>query len=250
MTPIDVGEKWAAVLGVKPVLSKRVEKITDGQKAEVASLEETIAKKAKALVNDSLVPPGFAFVDYEKVLDQTMEEIDIPQIEAMIRALPGEDQLAYMTIAKKQYMALQSSIPRSTYQTFAGSENLTPDFSALVEFNDLFNGLEDPISFLFGAVADGSLDRGVANAVKTVFPTLTLAILAAIQDAVADKISKSKSYTLPWKAEIGMQAFLGAPIEPGIPAPQGKPEAPAQRKKPSKDVQDALLTPTQKVDAS
>lgn len=245
---IEPGEAWAAVIGVKPVLSKRVETITKDQIAEVMRIEDTIAKRARALTKDAIAAFPIDLVDYQRVLTETSEAMDQPQVLAMIRPLPPADQLPYMTVAQRQFTALQTAIPKANWSTIAGPQPLPPDLNALVEFSALYAALDDPISWAFGAMSDGSMGSELAEAVKLVFPTLTAAITAAIMVAVMDRAATSKGkYILPWRTEIGVAAWMGLPPEVPLPPPPDESEKPDEKGDKDEAGKDAM-TQTERIE--
>lgn len=245
---LDVGEGWAAIIGVGPVLSKRVEKITESQFKEAAKIHETITKRARSLVNGTIVPAQVPIVDYMKTLELSSGAMDEAQIVAMQSALPPNDQGAYMVVAQRQYTAIQATIPKLSYTTGAGEQIMTPDLSELVDFSDFYALLDDPLVTVFGAIAGGSLHMKQAEFWQEAFPSMTKVITAAIQDAIAERVAKAPGFTLPWKVEIGYAAWSGKP--PEIPAPSAQPP-PMPEEQPGEDKSDRSgMTPAEKLESA
>lgn len=247
---LDVGEGWACVIGLKAVLSSRVEKITEAQFREAAKIHETITKRAKSLVNGSIVPAQIAIVDYPKVLEQTSHtfEDDEAQIVAMISALPPNDQGPYLACARRQFQAIQKVIPKLTYSTLAGDQALTPDLSELTDFSDFCALLHEPLVAPFGAIAGGTFHRGMAEAFRAVFPTLSAAIDSAIDEAKTARVVKDRNFTFPWKVEIGLGAWMGQPE--AVPLPSAPPPPPAEGEPGSEDADRDALTPSERIESA
>ncbi len=246
---IDPGEAFAEAIGVNPILSKRVEKITDKQKKAVLTLTERIHKMCKSLLRGTIVPWATEECDYFKVLDLTSGAMDVPQIVEMISEIPDEAQLPYMTVARKIYSTLQNSIPKSGGKTITGVDVVKPNETALLKFNELYSAMDRPVEYSIGAIADGSITPDIANAVKMVFPTITSYINECIQTEISLK-GKGKAFALPWKVNAGLLSWLGAPQEPPIPAPPIQPqEKPANSEGESKSDAATEMTQTQKVES-
>jgi len=231
------------------VLSKRVETINRAQFAAVAKVPETIRRQAKALAADTIVPAALPTVDYQQMLEDTSGSWsdDEAQVAMMIRPLPDGIELAYMHLAATEFALLQKALPKAGWQTYAGTENLEPDPMAMLQFTEVFAAFDDPMGYVFGAIADGSMSRDVAKLVRQTFPTLTAAIDAEIHQAVVEKVAKTKDYVLPWRAEIGMQAWTDQPLETSPPAPP-LPAPPASKADDDK-IDTTDLTPAQRVEA-
>jgi len=248
---IDPGEALAAVLGVRPVLSAKVETISPRQLEQAAKLPETIRKRARALVADAIVPAQLPSIDYQQMLEDTSKSWhdDQVQVMRMVSALPDGLELAYVTVAAREFALVQKALPKAGWKTYVGTENLEPEPMAMLQFTEIFAAVDDPVSYVFGAIADGSISRDVAKIVRATFPTITAAIDAEIHASVIEKASRSKGYALPWRAEIGVAAWAGLPPETPAPsaAPAPAPEAGAAKDDPKLETEE--LTPSQRVES-
>lgn len=245
---LDVGEGWAAVIGVKAVLTKRVEQITEAQFREAAKIHETIERRAKSLLNGSIVPGKVTIVDYPKVLEQSTGAMDEAQIVAMQSALPPNDQGPYFAVAMREYEAIQAFIPKLSYTTLAGTQTLTPDLSELTEFSEFYALLDDPLVNVFGAIAGGSLAREMANVFQAIFPSLSKVIDAAIDEAKTAHVAKSTSWVMPWKVEIGLAAWQGLPEE--VPLPSAPPPPLPEEEADQGDGNKNALTPSERIEST
>lgn len=246
---VDPAECWAAVLGVRPILSKRVETISPAQMSAAARVPETVRKRARALVNDGIEPAPVPPVEYQRMLKDTSESwaADQVQVARMMEALPDNVELAYLHLAATEFALLQKALPKAGWKTYSGTENLEPDPMAMLQFSELLAAVEDPMGYVFGAIADGSITRDVAKVVRATFPTLAKCIDAEIHAATVEKVTKTSGYVLPWRAEIGMEAWTDQPLEPPAPAAPPAP-APASQKDDEK-LDKEELTPSQRVEA-
>jgi len=247
---LDIGEVWAAVIGVKAVLSKRVEVLTKSQFTEASKIHDTIAARAKSLVAGGIVPSKLTIIDYPLLLKQTSEAMDEAQVVAMIRAIPPRDQGPYHTVALREFTALQKALPRMSYVSQAGTQNIRPDMAKLVEFSELYAALDDPLSFLFGEIASGCMYPALVEAFSEIFPTLAKAITSAIKDAIATRTVAAKGFYIPIRVEAGVAAWMGEP--PELPAPSAAPPPPPDEEKDDGKVEDAsdALTPADKIESA
>jgi len=117
----------------------------------------------------------------------------------------------------------------------------------MLQFSELFAAVEDPIGYVFGAIADGSIAREIAKLVRATFPTLAKCIDAEIHAATVEKVAKSPGCVLPWRAEIGMEAWTDQPPEP--PAPSAPPAPAPQSKEDDAKLDKEELTPSQRLEA-
>jgi len=242
---IDIGEAWAAVLGLKPILAKRTSDATDAQAAAVAKLPETIARRARSLVRGALLGPAVSMADYELILKETSEALDIVHVEAMFRGLPVAAKLAYVHTASLEYAALQNALPKNQFKTAFGAVNLPPDDTRLLAFSELYEALEDPVGYVFAAISDASLPPAVAAGVKAVFPSLS----AAISEAIRGASGELKGKDLPLDVETGVGIWLGIPRDAPVPAPEEKPTEEPTPGKGKGDLDKATLTPAGRLEA-
>ena len=212
-TPIDPGERALAVIGVKAVISKTIERVTAPQRKEMRTLEKTIAANAKALCLGELKCSWPALPSYQKLLDDLSDPLDIHQAEAMIEQLDDpEATVPFLGIASRAFNVLQDALPRSPFRSLAGMKNLPVSSPDLFHFVGLLRVLDDPLQVLELAAAGALLKYQVA-AVRQIYPTVSAAIDGAVRAAIVAAKSKSASFELPIKAEAGLSTWLGIPID-------------------------------------
>ena len=213
---IDPGEKLLAVTGVRPVISKEVEKIRMPQVHEAAKVPEELAKLATKLVRGELRQPKMEHASYMPMMRDLSEEYKPHQVEAMIGSLPHEWQanigMPFLSVSQRAFAYLQGSIPHAAYETLSGSTSLRPDDDAFFRFLGKFAVLED-VRSVFARMQCGMLLASQVKCIREVYPTLSDAVDYCITNAIIDAKTELKSYQLPLYAEFGVATWIGAPID-------------------------------------
>lgn len=240
MTPqpkIDTVEAVLAVTGVRPLISKDVEKFTKAQLDEASTLPAQIARLARSLAKDEVEDVPLFETSYERTLRDLYDEWQPQQLEQMAGAftkwMPGVE-VPYMAKAKEVLDFLRSIFPRSTYETFLGAANLVPNDMAIYAFESVLEVLDAPLK-VFSLIAQGAISKRQVAAMRAVYPTLSAAIDEAIIDGLASAKSERASWDLAPAAELGATKWFGKPAMP--PAQQNALQA--SFAKPAPDQQQA-----------
>jgi len=214
-TEIDTGEVIVAVIGLRPIISKKVEKVTKSDLDKIADFPMKIKRLAKQLVAGSLkekdeMPPE----KYDTFLERLTSPFDEAQIEKTIGSFPGdaEDKLSAMTIAHRAFDLVASVLPKSVYQSMFSSANLAVSDPQWWTFQESFELLNDPL-LVFNDIATGELLNSQATAMREIYPTISRAIDDAIKAANAEEIAKTKSFELPVNVEFGCATWFKMPID-------------------------------------
>jgi hypothetical protein len=129
----------------------------------------------------------------------------------MLSSFPPEYQaVASALIIKSQDVIKQLSegLPLASYQTVAGSKTLAPTDTHVLRFACALEVVRNPL-IVFQLMAGGALLKIQANAVRTIYPTLSAAIDAAILNATIAAKAEKKSFELTPRAERGVKAWAG-----------------------------------------
>ena len=214
-TEIDTGEVIVAVLGLRPIISKKIEKVTKADLDAIADFPFKIQRLAKKLVAGSLkekeeMPPE----TYDSFLTRLTSPFDEAQIEATIGQFPGdaEDKLSAMTISHKAFDLVASVLPKSVYQSMFSSANLAVSDPQWWTFQESFELLNDPL-LVFNDIATGELLGSQATAMREIYPTISRAIDDAIMAANSEELAKVKSFELPVNVEFGCATWFKMPID-------------------------------------
>lgn len=209
---IDPGEALLSAIGVRPVLSKEIERITAVQRHAAIRTPANIHRLAKAMCHDQLDQPKGDHPKYEKMLDDLTRTYDEAQIEAMIKRAPDDAKMPFMSVAHNAWLYLSARLPKYTYQDATGTENLRPSDPDLFEFYDIFDALDAPLT-IFNYIATGMIIDAQVAAMRTIYPTISAAIDEAIAGAVSDCLAEKKSFELAPRAEIGVACWRGADVQ-------------------------------------
>jgi hypothetical protein len=217
LPPIAPEEAALAVIGVRAVISRTVERITKAQLHEMDDLPKEIGKLAKSLCRDGMVETPTERVNYRPMLKQLSEGIKPQQLEEMVAAFPpGFHDLAgaFLSFSLQLVQQLQQMLPKSVFQTLAGYTNLVPSDVAVWRFANILGVLDNPLS-VFSLMGTGALLKSQVGALRLVYPTLTKCIDEAIDEAKLDEQGVKQSWRFAPRAEIGVRVWTGTPrIDP------------------------------------
>ena len=217
---ITPSEALMATIGIKPVISRSVERVTLAQLREAQVINKKVTKLAKGVVNGDLDTEYSDGLDYETVLNDLAKGFQIRQVQQMLAAFPAKYRslaAGFTMLASSLATELQKMYPISNYSTVSGFINQKPSDLAYWSFVNVLEVLNDPLQ-VFPLMASGALLRKEAQAVRLVYPSLSQAIDQALFRATASAQAEKKSFVeLDANAEIGIKAWFGkAPIPPGL----------------------------------
>lgn len=213
MIALDPTEAILAVIGVKPILSKEVERVTMAQLHEAEDLGKRIYREAKSIINGETFDVPTVAINYKKMLHDLTEEFNEGQLQAMVAAFPAQlDSIAasFIVDAKKVVDYLKSMFPIRNKQTLLGPENILPSELSIRRFATAFDVLDNPMRTLMH-IANGSLLKSQAKAVQQIYPSISEAISDALMDAGTDAKAAKKSYEVPARVSIGWSAWRNIP---------------------------------------
>ena len=225
---IDPGEAILAVVGIRPLLTKEVERITAPMWREIGRIEQTIEKRSRELIRGSLgAAEKYPEVDYDQALKAFTEPPAPDQIMAMLADVPTPYALPFLTCAARAYNTLRGYYPIAQERTVFGVNTLEPGDFALGQFEDLLEAADRPLS-LFQMADTGRLTTKQAAMLQAIYPTLYQETLVALAGAVMD----AKADGVEPECARGVSVLFGVPgIDPNLrqqlvaaPAPQPPPE--------------------------
>lgn len=214
-TGINPGEAILAVIGIRPILSREVERITAGQWREIFGLQRTLEKRSRELARGNLDrAEAYPEIDYEPTLDAFTRPPEPAQIEAMLQDIPMSASIPFLVSAARAYNYLRGQFPISVERTVFGVNQLEPGEFALGMFEDLLEIVDRPLS-IFQMIESGRLTTKQAAAVQQVYPTLYSEI--AVQVVLACTGEKAVSDSWEPDFERGLSVLLGVPgVDPNL----------------------------------
>lgn len=210
---IDPVESCLAVMGVRPILSKEVERFTRAKYHEMQALPRELRTLARDVCRGEKMRVPLGSVNYKAMLHDLTEGYDEAQVIAMVQTFPPElHELSAEFIVKAGEVVtlLRGLLPLATKETLLGPENLPPSAIAVRRFATALEVLDDPRR-VFALIATGSLLKSQVAVARKVYPTLSAAIDDELEEAAVSMRAEKKSYRLPPKVEIGVGTWRGFP---------------------------------------
>ncbi len=243
-----------AVVGVRPLLTGKFERIGHEQWDQIGRLDRTIHRLARDLARGQLDHSEFPAIDYEKYLAALSSDVDPAQIETVVQQFPLELHdvtTSYLGQIGRALRYLRSKFPISTVKTIFGSTNLPASDLAILQFESLLETIDRPLS-VFSMVDSGRLTSDMAVAMMAVYPSIYSAVVGAIvQRVVLEKAKLGDKFDPTFGPGLavllavpGVDANLRQQLQTPAPQAQNKPQAP----KPGKPQPTLAATPSQKLE--
>jgi hypothetical protein len=208
VAPVEI---MLAVIGLKPIISREVEDISPETLGKMDDLPIEIAKLAKRLVrSDKKIAPEYDSFDAQLAIDDLAAGWDVQQVVDMIRKFPVRYQaIGTALVVKSQAVIkqLMEGYPIAQYQTLSGSVNLKPTDLKKFKFKSILEIIDEPLR-VFEFMSTGALLKSQAHAVRTVYPTLSACIDAAIMNETISAKAANKGFELPPRAEYGVKNWF------------------------------------------
>jgi hypothetical protein len=212
---IDSAEIIIATLGMRPIISREIEKPTQAQMMSIADFPARIIRLAKKLVAGSLPEiDDMPAVQYDKMLNDLTMPFEPEQAMETIGKFPGDEQvkLDAMDIAKKAFDLLRDVLPMSVYQTTNNTVNLAISDPQWWQWQEALELLDKPLN-VFNLIETGEILPSQVAAMREIYPTICGAIDSAIQDATTEAMSRVQSFELPEHCEFGVANWFDTPID-------------------------------------
>ncbi len=221
--PIAPAEALLAVIGVRPIISHRIEQITPAQWENVGRIDEhadDIAKQMVAGKLDELTVNDFDRIDYSSTLRDLTTPYVPAQVEAMLSHIPlGLEDLhaGFIALAKTTFDYLYSQFPIALKKSVAGDNNLMPPRRLISKFESLLWALDNALG-VFNLMQNATLTTQQNEGLHKIFPTLCTHIADhSIPDATEDARIATPRFQLTRRTEQGVRRFLGRlPINPDL----------------------------------
>ncbi len=215
MKSIDPAEGLLAAIGVKPVISHRIEVITPQQWRDAGTTPDRSDEIAGKMVRgelDNLTVLDFDRIDYSETLQGLTQPYLPSQVEAMLMHIPpGLDGLhaSFLAIAKKAYDYLYSQLPIVLRKSVAGNNNIAPAKRLISKFESLLWVLDNPLG-VYNLIQNATVTQQQIEGLNTVYPTLCAYIRdESIPDAIENERAKRPRFQLARHTEQGVRKFLG-----------------------------------------
>ena len=211
IAPVEI---MLAVIGMKPIISREVETVSPETLDEMDKVPEEIAQLARGVVRGTKVtPPKYAPFEPQKAINDLAAGWDVQQVKDMIAKFPVRYQaIGTALVVKSQDVIkqLMQGYPIAQYQTLSGSVSLQPTDMKKFKFKSVLEMVNEPLR-VFEFMSTGALTKAQAHAVRTVYPTLSACIDAALMnETVAAKAARA-SFELPPRAEYGVKNWFQKP---------------------------------------
>jgi hypothetical protein len=208
IAPVEI---MLAVIGLKPIVSREVETISPETLGKMDELPTEIAKLAKRLVHsDAKIAPEYDSFDAQLAINDLAAGWDVQQVVDMIHKFPVRYQaIGTALVVKSQEVIkqLMEGYPIAQYQTLSGSVNLKPTDFKKFKFKSILEIIDEPLR-VFEFMSTGALLKSQAHAVRTVYPTLSACIDAAIMNETIAAKAADASFELPPRAEYGVKNWF------------------------------------------
>lgn len=215
MKPIDPAEATLAVIGIRPLLTREIERITMEQAHEIADYGKKLYAEAKRIVRGEKSSVPLGSINYRTMLNQLFsDEFNQEQIIGMVMQFPPVLHAVtsdFFVDAGLAIKYLRQLFPREQKQTQTSVvQALQPSALAIRRFVNTFDVLDKPMRIL-AHIATGSLLKSQMQAVRELYPTISPAIDDAFDEAKAYELAQKKSFQLPPLVQIGLTAWKGLP---------------------------------------
>jgi len=217
--PIAPVEAALAILGLRSVISRKVEFVTREDIKKMVNLPRTLQRLARNLVHGGLGDTYHEKLNYRQMLKELNRGWDVHQLMEMADSFPHDMRTtgaALVISASSIVKGLLADYPVSTYQTVTGSTNLLPSDSRLWKFIAKLEVLDDPTT-IFPLMATAALLISQGKAVRETYPTIAAYIDWAILVETIKAKSANRDFELSPRAEVGVRAWQGnGPIDPKL----------------------------------
>jgi hypothetical protein len=208
---IDPVELLLGSIGIRPIISRNLERIKVSDIDEMIRIPTKVTRMSRQLIRGDKFELTFGRDSYRDLLKDLARGWDVEQAQEMLAAVPRDMKAIASALLVKSIKLIETmdkEYPRSDYATIAGTDTLKPSGVKMFRFLSVLEVIDRPL-IVFELMACGGLSQSQVEAVRTVYPTLSAAIDAAIIDAVVRARAEKKSYQLPPRAETGVKAWFG-----------------------------------------
>ncbi len=214
---LTLGDSTLAVIGIKPIISRDVERVTMPMIHEMENLEKKIVNKCSDVCDEdnTFKNPDIEEVNYKSTLNALTAPWDREQLEAMVAAFPpsveGEARgAALIQKAPGVVQYLKDKIPKSVFTNYTGFKNLLPSGQQMYDFLVILTIIDNPM-IIFDFIGSGGLTTPMVETFRDIYPSIALVIDSNLLMAMTAEKVKKKSYDLPWKTEYSFSIWFNKP---------------------------------------
>ena len=210
---VDPVELMMAAIGIKAIVSREVEKISDKTLRDMDKLPERVKELIHQCVTGESVDYEPEPYDYRATLADLARGWDIGQVQAMIEQFPDDFMTAGSALIVRSQEIIKAMLrdyPVTNYQTVAGSDQLTPSNTKMFRFVSVLEVVDHPecIPYLIHC---GGLMQSQVKAARAVYPTLSEFIDACLFQEITAARAEDPAFQLPFHVEYGVKAWWGRP---------------------------------------
>jgi hypothetical protein len=210
---IDPVELMMAAVGIKAIVSRKVERITDAKLEGMHRTADRLHKQVELCITGEPEEYEPGEHDYRATLLDLAQGWDVTQVQEMIEQFPTDfltDGAALAVRSQEIIKAMLRDYPISNYQTVAGSDQLAPSNTKMFRFVSVLEVLDHPecIPYLIHC---GGLLQSQVKAMRAVYPTMSEFIDASLFDAITRAKAKDPDFQLPFHTEYGVKSWWGRP---------------------------------------
>ena len=253
---VDPGEAMLAVVGLRPLLAAKAERIAAPDWDEIGNIGKRCDILARQLFSGEIEANTSPAMNYDSLLDTLSEPVDPAKFDPLIEEIPlalHDAISAFVGTASRAFAYLETKFPISVVRGLISNVNVTPSDFALGIFEDLLEIVDQPLA-VYGIVAAGRLTSDQALALKTIYPTLYTRMVGSIVVRRNKVIADDANYDCEF--ERGLAVMFAVPgLDPSIakalavpPTNQPQTSQAAQSKPPEKAEATRTATASQKVD--
>lgn len=231
---IAISELALASIGIATIIADDMPKIGVARRDSIEAVERKIPQLAKKLVHgeldyESMLRPH----SYRKLLDVLGNLPRSVDVRSWIERFKIEDQAdigaPFAIAAQTALNDLAAVFPRQSYETLTGPQDLEPPSTQVWQFFSVLDVVNDPLR-VFPLIACGGISKRQTEAVRMIFPGISLAIDDAITEATIDAKAAKKSFRLSQIVTYGISTWQGKRIVTYLPPQVQQQTAPAAQR--------------------
>ena len=202
-----------ATVGIRPIISREVEHIGVRKLNQMHTLPERLYKDIERVVNGEEPEYSVTYYNYRDTLKDLYQDWNVEQVQKMVSQFPAEYQVAGSALvirSQEIIAAMVKEYPSTIYQTVAGSQQLAPNDTRMFRFINVLEMIDQPECLPYYIHCGGLLQSQV-KAMRTIYPTMSEFVDAALFQAITKARAEDENFQLPVNVEHGVKAFWGRP---------------------------------------
>lgn len=211
LPPIAPVELMLASIGIRPIITRKVEKISRADLNEMVTMPSAIVRLSRQIVQGEQFETTFGKDSYRDLLTDLARGWDYDQAQEMLEKVPTDYHViasAVLVKASSLIAEMDKDYPTSTYVTLSGETKLAISDKKSYSFFSILECIDRPL-VVFELMSTGAILQSQVNAIREVYPTMAKNIDAALLDSISRARAAKQSFQLPAKAERGIRAWFG-----------------------------------------